>query len=210
MEKSKIINSVAKYVNKLLLPLDNHYYHHYDHALDVMERAVYLWKKENVSSDDLELLSISALFHDTGFVIQYDDNEIIWAKIARNFLKTILYPEEKIQKIEEIILATRPSYKTPKNILESIIKDADLDNLGRDDFFEKWDKLKKELETIKDIKIKEPDWHHSSLDILYDEYYTETQKKERWDKRLENSKKIKSMMEELDRMDSKPKYTLDF
>jgi hypothetical protein len=40
----------------------------------------------------------------------------------------MLYPEEKIEKIEKIILATRVSH-TPKNIYEEIIKDADLDNL---------------------------------------------------------------------------------
>jgi hypothetical protein len=41
----------------------------------------------------------------------------------------MLYDDESIALIEEIILATDPSYKTPKNIYEKIIKDADLDNL---------------------------------------------------------------------------------
>jgi hypothetical protein len=41
----------------------------------------------------------------------------------------MLYPEDKIKKINEIILATKPSYKNPKNIYEEIIKDADMDNL---------------------------------------------------------------------------------
>jgi len=38
------------------------------------------------------------------------------------------YPEEKIKKVEETILATIPT-SSPKNMLEKIIKDADLDNL---------------------------------------------------------------------------------
>jgi predicted RNA binding protein YcfA (HicA-like mRNA interferase family) len=41
----------------------------------------------------------------------------------------MLYPEEKIAIIERLILATDPNYTTPKDILEKIIKDADLDNL---------------------------------------------------------------------------------
>jgi predicted metal-dependent HD superfamily phosphohydrolase len=61
-------------------------------------------------------------------VIQYEDNEEIGAKIARNFLKSMLYPEEKIKIIEKIILATKPDSK-PHNIYEEVIKDADLDNL---------------------------------------------------------------------------------
>jgi HD superfamily phosphodiesterase len=76
------------------------------------------------------------LFHDVGFIIQYDDNESIGATIAKNYLKSILYPEEKIQIIESLIIATIYSHE-PQNLLEKIIKDADTDNLGRDDFFEK-------------------------------------------------------------------------
>jgi len=209
MTENKTIKAILKYVNKLLLPLDKHYYHHYGHALDVMERAVYLWKKESVSDENLEMLAIAAIFHDTGFIIQYDKNEPIWAKIAQNYLKTILYPEEKIKIIREIILATDPDYKNPKNILEKIIKDADMDNLGRDDFFDKWEKLKHEIEVIKNIKIKNPDWHHSSLDLLYEHnFLTNTWKDERWNKLEENKKELEKMMKELDDMEYK-KYEIE-
>jgi predicted RNA binding protein YcfA (HicA-like mRNA interferase family) len=44
-------------------------------------------------------------------------------------LKSVLYPKEKIKTIERLILATKPTYKNPIDILEEIIKDADLDNL---------------------------------------------------------------------------------
>jgi len=40
-----------------------------------------------------------------------------------------LYPNDKIELIEKIILATDPAYKDPKNQYEEIIKDADMDNL---------------------------------------------------------------------------------
>jgi uncharacterized protein len=70
-----------------------------------------------------------------------------------------LYSNKKIEIIEKIILATSPN-NTPKNILEKIIKDADLDNLGREDFFEKSHSLKKEIEIVKKIKINDPDWIH--------------------------------------------------
>jgi hypothetical protein len=36
-----------------------------------------------------------------------------------------------------LIHATNPNYSIPENIMERIIKDSDLDNLGRDDFFQK-------------------------------------------------------------------------
>jgi hypothetical protein len=37
-----IIEHSKKYVNELLIPLENHYYHEFNHALEVMKRAAYL------------------------------------------------------------------------------------------------------------------------------------------------------------------------
>ena len=196
MNKERI-SDIKNYVNYLLLPLDGLYYHHYEHALSVMERSIYLATVEGCSPEEIEMLAIAALFHDTGFVIQYDNNEIIGAKIAQNYLRTILYKEEKIKTIEHIILATAPDQE-PQNLLEKIIKDADMDNLGRDDFFDIAEKLKKEREMIKNIKIKDPDWHHAALDVIQGhKFYTGTQIKERSEKLLKNTEKLKKQLGEL-------------
>jgi HD superfamily phosphodiesterase len=55
----KLIENAKDYVNKLLLPLEDHYYHSYEHALDVMARAVYLAEKELLNNSDVEILAIS-------------------------------------------------------------------------------------------------------------------------------------------------------
>jgi len=198
MEKSTILCEAMRYVNKLLLPLEWLYYHQYNHSLDVMERCIYLWEKERVPEENLEILALAGLFHDTGFIIQYDNNEYIWAKIARNYLTSILYWNNKIKIIERLILATDPDYKDPKDILEKIIKDSDLDNLWRDDFFDKKEKMKKELETIKKIKLKEPEWGHASLVLLNEhKYYTESQRKEREWKKIENRKILEEYLKKI-------------
>lgn len=192
----KIISWIKKYVNNLLWPLEYHYYHHYEHALEVTSRALELWKKENLSESDLEILAIASLFHDVGFIIQYDDNESIGATIAKNYLKSILYPEEKIQIIESLIIATIYSHE-PQNLLEQIIKDADTDNLGRDDFFEKWQRLKKEIEIIKNIKILDPEWNHYSLNFLREhKFLTPTEIQERQPKKEENISVLSEIIEE--------------
>lgn len=195
-----ILTNAKKYVNKLMMPLENHYYHSYDHALEVMNRAIYLSKQEWLSKEDVEMMWLAGIFHDSWFIIQYDKNEPIWAKIARNYLKSVLYPEERIQKIEQIILATDPDYTTPKDIYEEIIKDSDMDNLWRDDFMEKNNNIKKELEIIKQIKIKDPDWRHASVQLLKEyKYKTNSQKYERDHKKVEN---LKKMLHELDSDDN--------
>ncbi len=186
----ELVSDIKKYVNYLLLPLEDLYYHQYEHALSVMERSIYLATMEWCSSNEIEMLIIAALFHDTGFVIQYEENEIYGAKIAKNYLRTILYPQDKIEIIENIILATQPT-KKPNTLLEEIIKDADMDNLWRDDFLDIGERLKKERESIKNIKIHDPDWHHASLDLLSNhKFYTSTEQEERSEKLKENAKKV--------------------
>lgn len=195
---SKIIKNVVNYVNNLIFPLEKHYYHQYTHSQEVMERALYIWEKEWLNNEDLEILVIASLFHDTGFIVQYDNNEIIWAKIAKNFLKSILYPDEKIKKVEDIIIATMIDYKEPKNILEKIIKDADLDYLWRESlyFYEKLNNLKKELEDIKNIKISDLESKKWTISFLQNhKYYTKTQKDERDKQKIKN---LKNLLHEID------------
>lgn len=190
MEKNILWNA-KKYVNLLLSPLNKHYYHSYEHAIDVMQRAIYLSEQENLPVDEIEMMALAGLFHDTGFIVMYDKNEPIWAKIASNYLKSINYDKNKIKLIEQIILATDPDYTNPKNIYEKIIKDADMDNLWRDDFQKKSNDIKKELETVKKIKIKDPEWHHSLVDLLIShKFNTDVQRKERDKKKQENLNKM--------------------
>ena len=190
MEKNILWNA-KKYVNLLLSPLNKHYYHSYEHAIDVMQRAIYLSEQENLPVDEIEMMALAGLFHDTGFIVMYDKNEPIWAKIASNYLKSINYDKNKIKLIEQIILATDPDYTNPKNIYEKIIKDADMDNLWRDDFQKKSNDIKKELETVKKIKINDPEWHHSLVDLLIShKFNTDVQRKERDKKKQENLNKM--------------------
>lgn len=196
---TKVIKRAKEYVNQLLIPLENHYYHQYSHALEVMERAVYLANEEWLNDDDIEILALAWLFHDTWFIIQYDDNEPIGAKIAQNYLKSMLYDRDKIKLIEEIILATAPSYKNPKNIYEQIIIDADLDNFWREDFFDKMENIHREREAIQNIKLLDPGWKHWVISFLAEhKYFTETQKIERNTQKQKNLSELEKMVEELE------------
>jgi len=190
------VKKASEFVQGLLWPLDDkHFYHNYSHALEVMERAIYLAKNENIENEEIELLALASLFHDTGFIVQYDENEIIGAKIAHNYLKTISYDDEKIHKIEKLIMATDPDYRHPENILEKIIKDADLDNLWTTDFIRKWDLLLEELKIIKNINLDTHAWHLSALKLIENHVlYTTTQLGERKNGLSENISSLKKLV----------------
>jgi class 3 adenylate cyclase/predicted metal-dependent HD superfamily phosphohydrolase len=135
-----------KYILDLLqreLP-DNLYYHSINHTIDVTEAVERLALMEGVKGEDIFLLKTAALYHDAGFVKQYDKNEPIGAQMAAEVLDKFGYTEQQIKIIQELILATAIPQQ-PKNKLQAIICDADLDYLGRDDFHTIADLLKKEL-----------------------------------------------------------------
>lgn len=109
-------------------------YHSLGHIKDVYQAAEYLSELENVEGEDLTLLLTAVLFHDSGFLIQQKEHERLGCELASKYLPGFGYSEEQIARINGMIMATRIP-QTPLNKLEQIICDADLDYLGRDDFF---------------------------------------------------------------------------
>jgi len=81
------INKALHYVIDLLDPLNHYQYHNINHTLDVYSRAGYLCDKEFIGEEDKNDILIAALFHDTGFLVQYYQNEEIGAQMARNYLE---------------------------------------------------------------------------------------------------------------------------
>ena len=71
----------------------------------------------------------------------------------------------RIQKIERLILAT-VLFSDANDILEGIIQDADLDNLGRKDCFIKTLLVRKELNTIAHMDVSKAKWLEVSYNLI--------------------------------------------
>ena len=121
----------------------NLFYHGLHHTLDVCNAVEKIAKSENVNGESLILLKTAAVFHDCGFIKQYMNNEPLAVGIAQNYLPQFNYTEHQINTIADIILCTQIPQR-PKNHIEEIMCDADLDYLGRDDFFKISETLKRE------------------------------------------------------------------
>ncbi len=119
-------------------------YHNIDHTLDVVAASEKIGKACKLNRDELEMVIVAAWFHDTGYYLGEIDHEIKSAQIARNFLAQRLFPENKIQLVENCIKATKVPQK-PGNTLEKVLCDADLFHLATDHFFEKSELLLEEL-----------------------------------------------------------------
>ncbi len=187
----KIIVEAYKHVISLLRKVNHFPYHNIAHTLDVYRRAKELGIAENINEDDMADLLISALFHDVGFVVEYNKNEIIGARMAREWLESKGHPEVRIKKVEGIIMAT-VLFAKPNTLLEGIIQDADLDNLGRNDGISKTERYAVELsEQTPDFVLHN---YLTFTERLYREhtYNTETAKKERTQKQLNNLEELRT------------------
>jgi len=119
-------------------------YHGLHHTMDVLQMAIEIGEAEKLSKEELILLETAALFHDSGFVVGPVNHESRSCEIAKNILPTFGYEWGDIQKICGMIMATKIP-QSPQNKLEAVLCDADLDYLGRSDFWEISDSLYQEL-----------------------------------------------------------------
>lgn len=169
-------------------------YHNIDHTKDVIKSVEMLSSLEDVSEEELLLLKAGALYHDTGFLIRYKENEQIGAGIARGALGRYGYSNKQIENIAEMIMATKLP-QNPKTFLGGILCDADVDNFGREDFFEKGTLMRKELEG-QNIKMSDKQWYENTLKLLENhEYFTDSAKELRQEKKEDNIRKIKELIE---------------
>lgn len=120
------------------------YYHNIQHTLNVYESVSTIAVLEGVDANDCKLLQIAAIYHDVGYLIEKDNHEEHSCEMARAYLPSFDYTSNEINSICEIIMATKMP-QNPKSHLQEIICDADLDYLGRSDFFNLSKRLYKEM-----------------------------------------------------------------
>jgi uncharacterized protein len=122
-----------------------------------------------VEGEELLLLRTAAWYHDLGFVENETGHEEIGAGIARQVLPRFGYSPAQIEMICGIIRATRLP-QTPTTHLQEIMADADLDLLGRDDFWTLNQALRDEEAALGRPHTDE-EWYGSQLVFLQAHHY---------------------------------------
>jgi uncharacterized protein len=188
-------NSVKKtIITRLRKELPKHLtYHSVFHVRDVIKAAEKIALSEGIDDSDLVLIKTAALFHDTGFMYNPKNHEEKSCEIAQEYLPDYGYSEQQIEKIKGMIMATKIP-QSPKNKLEEILADADLDYLGRNDFFTIGDTLYQEL-THLGVLSNERDWNLLQEKFLENhKYFTPTSIKKRNRKKSQNLTIVKSKL----------------
>lgn len=145
-------------------------YHTADHTKRVLQAVNIIGENEKLSDDDMLLVSLSAWFHDVGYVTKPDDHETESAKIAESFLSERNVEPEKIDIIKEAILATRLP-QSPKSKIARILCDADMSHLAAPDYFEQAELLRVEKKWLLHTQIPKTDFHHGSVLLFSNHNY---------------------------------------
>jgi HD superfamily phosphodiesterase len=188
----KLVDEYIRALFKDELP-DGIKFHDANHTLHPARGVVAVANRiaisENIPEPDRELLIAAAYFHDTGYIREFKKNEPIAARMAGRILKLIGYKPDEVETVQKMILATDLGCE-PQTHLEKILCDADLDNLGREDFFKFSDDAK---------------WYKETLEIVKKhQYYTESQIKLREKGKQKNINVLLNKLENIEKKKQDP------
>jgi predicted metal-dependent HD superfamily phosphohydrolase len=164
-------------VKRLRFDLNVKYlYHDCRHTEDVIRQCQEIAYRESVGVDDLALLKLAALYHDLGFLVQRANHEAAGAEIFLNEAAVSEMTVEDKEHVARLIMVTKIPQQ-PKTLLESIICDADLDYLGREDFPAIAEFLYLELKACGEMSDRNR-WNELQLSFLgAHQYHTESSRK---------------------------------
>src|SRR4249919_1180298 len=112
------------------------FYHNYAHTRNVLDKSKRIADHYQLDDRNFFIVCAAACFHDTGQLIKNGEgHEERSAVLAQEFLTSLGVNEEDITAIKKCIMATALP-QAPTSLNEQIIGDADLFNLGTNDFKE--------------------------------------------------------------------------
>ncbi len=179
METKDIVLKAEDYVYTLLdenLP-DNYVFHNAAHTRSVTDAARKIAKKSGLSKENIEIITLAALFHDTGYTLSYEGHEDNSIALARKFLSENSYPQDKIDQVSKVIEGTIHPQK-PVDLMQEIICDADYFHLAQEDYPVKADLLRLEWEKALGKEYTDYEWYNNNVEFFISHnYYTGYAKK---------------------------------
>ena len=165
-----------------------YYYHNVKHVIDVVTQVEVIGTAEGVSDADMFILKTAALLHDAGYMRSAQNHEQNSANIAKEILTKEGYSSAQIVKVCQLIESTNLK-EQPKDLLEKILRDANFDYLGREDYLCVSRELYKEYLELKMTKKNEYEWYKMQLQFMQDHtYYTDYSRSQRNSTKVNNIK----------------------
>ncbi len=195
----KLIQEVETFANNYFTEndLEKLVYHNISHTSEVVKAVKKIGVGNDLTDEEMEIVIISAWFHDLGYTVSRVDHEAVSADLALSFLTKHNYPLDKSEKIKSCILSTKTS-KIPQNLLEQVLCDADLIHMAKKNFMERSELLKSEFENYEGRSISVEEWYEKTIKfITQHEYFTQYAKEKYTNKKLGNIVKLKEKLDKI-------------
>ncbi|WP_026462016.1 Pycsar system effector family protein [Adhaeribacter aquaticus] len=214
MRDEEIIRKASEYVFSLFKERLSKklVYHNYKHTSEIVKEVRNLSEEYNLEDADQEALLLAAWFHDTGYSETYNGHEDRSNDIAVTFLQEQGYPEDRIQVVTDCIMATKANFTTA-NLLQEILADADISNIGKDTFFSTAELLRVEWEIFLNRFYSDTEWAQQQLDFLLSASFKTQAAQKRFGEQLtvniqEQRKRLKEVSEKHKKKEKKQRETL--
>lgn len=167
MEDQTLLKQASEFVFKLFKEKLSKklVYHNYRHTLETVAVAKDLGQRAGLEAEELQDLVLAAWFHDTGYVNAYQGHEEESVRFATEWLTEQHYPAERSRRIADCIMATRHNTE-PQTLLQELLVDADLSNIGKPTFSATAELLRVEWEIFLDKFFTDREWAQFQMDFL--------------------------------------------
>lgn len=198
-----LITEAENHLSALLaekLP-ENIIYHNFDHALLIKKYAETIGEHEGLTAEEMNILRISALFHEVGYINSFEHCQEESIVQASAFLEEHGVDPLTADRVSEVIRATKLP-QSPKDKIAEVLCDADMMYIASEDGIEQFDLIYDETALVKPNLNKRAVFEKGYIDIYtkhsYFTQYGKTvlqPKKEAAVKRLSDRLKRRKMLE---------------
>lgn len=169
-------------------------YHGIEHTLRSLKACEKYIKYERIDKYEAQLLRLGVLLHDIGFIVSEIEHEKEGVEIARKLMKEYGFSEAEFIVVKGIIMATKLP-QNPKNNLEKIMADVDLDYLGRNDYYKVSDLLFQELKNTSSLSSRMK-WIEMQIEFLEGHrYFSDFAKKNRKPNKVKRINELKEVIQ---------------
>lgn len=179
-------------------------YHNFNHTLRVVNNAKNIIKEEEIDEECAEMIIISAIFHDIGYIEGAVGHEDRSAVIAENFLIDHDYPAHKAKEVANLVRMTKLGSE-PETHSEMIIRDADCAHFADKNFNSLSELLREEWKLTENKCFSDLEWALGNRKMLMQDhrFYTEYGKSILQPLKEENLASLQATINELQYGDKK-------
>jgi predicted metal-dependent HD superfamily phosphohydrolase len=140
-------------------------YHNLTHTKRVLKSTKEIIANSNLTNEEVDILLLAAILHDTGYIECSSGHEEASVEIAVKFLKEKSVSDSIIAQVTKCILATKLEAE-PQTTLEKIIRDADASHFAKHYFLETSELLRLELKLQGIAEYTKKDWLDGNIKML--------------------------------------------